>query len=418
MVSSNSTSGMIYTKKKVLYLAYDGMTDPLGQSQVLSYLKGLSKHGYSFDVIGFEKPEIYEERKKDVYSFIEGFDIRWIAKKYHKSPPVFSTIFDIEVARKEVAKLCRENKYDIVHCRGYILADVAITAKKLTGAKFIFDMRGWWPDEKKESGLWNSFLFNPVYKYYKRQERKYFEESDIAISLTNIGKSTIEKLSLKSPDSISVIPTCVNFELFKPFDQNQRDKTRTALSIPKDALVMLYSGSVGANYRTDLVLKLFSHLHSLHTNSYLFFLSHAEHSIINSAIEEANIDKDYVRIQSAKYHEVSNYLVAGDIGVIMYNTGFSVIGRSPTKLGEYWASGLNVLAAKGIGDLETIMAQYPEGGVLVDNLTDDNAFKNAVLQILKQSRNKERLREYANQYFSLESGISKYLAIYKKLCSS
>jgi len=405
-------------KRKVLYLAYYGMTDPLGQSQVLSYLKGLSKHGYSFDVIGFEKPEVYEERKQDVYKFIEGYDIRWIAKKYHKSPPVFSTMFDIEIARKEVRKLCLENKYDIVHCRGYILADVAIDAKKRTGAKFIFDMRGWWPDEKKESGLWNSFLFNPVYKYYKKQERKYFEQSDIAISLTHIGKSTIAQLSLKSSDQVSVIPTCVNFELFKPFDQNQREKIRASLSIPQDALVMLYSGSVGANYRTDLVLKLFSYLQNINANSYLFFLSHAEHSIINNAIEEANIDKQYVRIQSAKYHEVSNYLMVGDIGVIMYNTGFSVIGRSPTKLGEYWASGLNVLAAKGIGDLEAIMAQYPEGGVLVDNINDNEAFKNAVVQILKQHRDKVKLREYANQYFSLESGISKYLDIYKKLCNS
>ncbi len=41
-------------KPKALFIMYDGLTDPLGQSQVLPYLKELSKN-YRFDVIGFEK---------------------------------------------------------------------------------------------------------------------------------------------------------------------------------------------------------------------------------------------------------------------------------------------------------------------------------------------------------------------------
>lgn len=38
----------------VLYISYDGMTDPLGQSQVLPYLTGLSKSGYRFKLVPFE----------------------------------------------------------------------------------------------------------------------------------------------------------------------------------------------------------------------------------------------------------------------------------------------------------------------------------------------------------------------------
>ena len=43
--------------KKVLYITYDGMTDPLGQSQVLPYLVGLSEKGYKFTILSFEKKE-------------------------------------------------------------------------------------------------------------------------------------------------------------------------------------------------------------------------------------------------------------------------------------------------------------------------------------------------------------------------
>ena len=49
-------------KPKILFIMYDGLTDPLGQSQVLSYIKYLSKD-YSFDIIGYEKSEIYESQK-------------------------------------------------------------------------------------------------------------------------------------------------------------------------------------------------------------------------------------------------------------------------------------------------------------------------------------------------------------------
>ena len=42
---------------KVLYITYDGLTDPLGQSQVLPYLFWLSKKGYHFTVLSFEKKE-------------------------------------------------------------------------------------------------------------------------------------------------------------------------------------------------------------------------------------------------------------------------------------------------------------------------------------------------------------------------
>ena len=38
-----------------LYLSYDGISDPLGQSQVLPYLKGLARLGHKIHLISFEK---------------------------------------------------------------------------------------------------------------------------------------------------------------------------------------------------------------------------------------------------------------------------------------------------------------------------------------------------------------------------
>ena len=46
---------MTLKDKRVLYLSYNGMLDPLGQSQVLPYLKELSKLGVRFTLLSFER---------------------------------------------------------------------------------------------------------------------------------------------------------------------------------------------------------------------------------------------------------------------------------------------------------------------------------------------------------------------------
>jgi glycosyltransferase involved in cell wall biosynthesis len=402
-------------KIKVLYLAYDGMTDPLGQSQVLSYLKALSKDRFSFHVISFEKPEIFEKKKASVIDFIGNDDITWHPLPYHKKPPIFSTIYDQYLAWKKMKELYKYHNFQIVHCRGYTLTSLGLKAKTTFGSKFIFDMRGWWPDEKLESGLWASAIYKPVYKYFKQEEKSFFKNCDMAISLTHIGKKTAVELGLKEDNKIKVIPTCVNFDVFKPLDLEIRKEKRKQLGIEDEAIVFLYSGSVGSNYRTDLVLKFFKELQIHNPNSVLVFLSHSDHKIIEAEIEASGVNKEACRILSASYQEVGNNLMVGDVGLIMYNTGFSVIGRSPTKLGEYWASGLLCLSAKGIGDLDALIEQYENSGVLIDCLTEDNDFKIGVQQILNMPKDTQKLRSYAYDYFALEKGYNAYLEIYKSL---
>ena len=49
--------------KHVLYLLYDGLTENIPQSQVIPYLVELSKKGYRFTILSFEKENYLSERK-------------------------------------------------------------------------------------------------------------------------------------------------------------------------------------------------------------------------------------------------------------------------------------------------------------------------------------------------------------------
>ena len=51
---------------RTLYLSYDGLTDPLGQSQVLPYLLKLSEDK-EIHIISCEKSINFKHYKKDIY---------------------------------------------------------------------------------------------------------------------------------------------------------------------------------------------------------------------------------------------------------------------------------------------------------------------------------------------------------------
>lgn len=402
-------------KHKVLYISYDGMTDPLGQSQVLAYLKILSQYEFSFHILSFEKKDRFGRYKSFVEEFIKDHDIQWHPLPYTNTPPVISTVNNIRKGKRKIKELASSHNFEIVHCRGYIPSVMGEWLKKRTGAKFIFDMRGWWPDEKKEAGDWNSPLFTPIYNYFKKREKRFFRYSDLSISLTHIGKEYITKYKLKSEDKVSVIPTCVNFEIFPPFDPAIRKTMREELKIPAGIEVMVYSGSLGGNYKTDVVLRFFKYMLEGKPDAMFLFISHSSAELVNEEIRKSGIDRDKFRYVYASYADVHRYLMAGDIGVVMYGIGFSVIGRSPTKLGEYWACGLKFLSVKGIGDLEYLMKRYAGGGSLVSNIEDEDDMRRAVKEVMEMEVSRDALRNFSIDYFDLGKGSLQYLESYRKL---
>src|SRR5688572_26796255 len=91
----------------VLYLSYDGLTDPLGQSQILPYVQGLSAKGFRITILSFEKPERYDSGKENIVQQCNRHSITWIPLSYHKKPPVLSTLYDVFVLYRACVKYFR-----------------------------------------------------------------------------------------------------------------------------------------------------------------------------------------------------------------------------------------------------------------------------------------------------------------------
>ena len=158
---------------KILYLSYDGMTDPLGQSQIIPYLTGLSKAGYQITILSCEKKQPFIKQKNNIKKLLQSNNIKWKPIPYSSYPPVLSTIWDIYKLKRKAIQLNSKTNFDIVHCRSYIASLIGLSLKFRYNIKFIFDMRGFWADERLDGNIWNhkNLIYRYIYKYFKKKEK-------------------------------------------------------------------------------------------------------------------------------------------------------------------------------------------------------------------------------------------------------
>ena len=116
-------------KNRVLYISYDGMTDPLGQSQVIPYLAKLRHLNYEITILSTEKEENLSKHKALIKRICEENNIKWEYIIYTKKPPILSTIRDVRALKKKTLSLHLENKFTIIHCRSYIASLIGKSLK-------------------------------------------------------------------------------------------------------------------------------------------------------------------------------------------------------------------------------------------------------------------------------------------------
>src|SRR6185295_13526614 len=136
--------------KNVLFISYDGMTDALGQSQVIPYLSGLSALGHSITIISAEKPEAFKKLSASIESQLAAAKISWHPVLFSNQIPGLSAWRNYTRLLNKAKGVCLAQKIEIVHGRSYIPSMIGIVLKKKFGVRMIFDMRGFWADERVE----------------------------------------------------------------------------------------------------------------------------------------------------------------------------------------------------------------------------------------------------------------------------
>jgi len=398
------------------------MTDPLGQSQVLPYLQGLSKTGYQFTLLSFEKKHLFEKFGDLIRAKCDAGGIEWIPLVFHTSPPVLSKIYDRYKLFSTAKRLHREKKFDLLHCRSYIAAELGLQFKKKLGVKFLFDMRGFWADEKKESGHWDQqkWLYRRIYKRYKALEKEFVQHADHSISLTEAGKKEFGRLygdllqtKGESWDSkCTVIPCCADLSHFNfaNYGEAQRQQLREKLGISKDAVVLTYSGSLGDWYLVDEMLLFFKAFRQKHPGA-VFLVLTREIDRLKGSMEKNKIDPATVITGFSSYAELPLYLSLSTYSLFFIKPIYSKTASSPTKHAELMGMGIPVFC-NDIGDTGFFLRNYPLGELV--NVQEKD-FLPAIERMDQKKIEKEAIRQVALEHFDVTVGVQRYKTVYDLL---
>lgn len=401
-----------------LYISYDGMTDPLGQSQVIPYLIGLSQKGYRITLISCEKKENLTIKDK-IQSLTAEHSIEWKPILYTKSPPVLSTIYDIYRIKKLAVQLHQKKKFSIVHCRSYIAAIIGLQLKKEWKMKFIFDMRGFWANERVDGKIWN--LKNPLYKiiyaYFKKKEIAFLENADYSISLTHNAKEEI--LSWKTihnnPIKIQVIPCCADLNLFNKnnLKPDISETLKTSLNISKDDFILLYLGSIGTWYMLDEMMEFFSVLKQQNKAAkFLFVTKDEQERILESATKYGVLES--IIIRPGNREEVPYLISISNFSIFFILPSYSKKASSPTKQGEIMAMGIPVVCNTNVGDTDKVINDY-KSGILVESFNKESYLE--AINLMQNPFDETAIINGALAYYSLKSGVEKYADVYQSVLS-
>ncbi len=406
---------------RALYISHVGMTEPLGQSQVLPYLRGLAAAGADIRLMSFERASTSAEAIEAQHATMRADGLRW--HPLVRSPGHGLGVKVIEsgaaVLRGLAAALAE--RPEIIHARSYLPAAAAdVIASLSPRSRLLFDCRGMLGDEYVDNGQWTEKQLE--YRLLKRFERRVFRRAEGVVVLTRaLREWLVLRRLLGSKTAVEVIPCCVDTQRFKP-NEASRQEARAELGIG-DRLALMYSGSLGSWYLEDEMARYAAHValaaKARGRELVVVVLSGSDAAPLRAKLEARGIESDSLVFRKIAPARMAHYLTAGDIGMSFIQSCFSKKGSSPTKVAEYLASGLVVALNGDIGDQADLASE--EGACIVldgygEEALTDAALRAVALAELPYAARAAATSRAARKNFDLAAiGVPGYVRLYRAL---
>jgi len=405
--------------RRVLFISYNGMLEPLGQTQVLTYLRELAKRGVKFTLLSFERDKAFtpegarqcEALKEELQT--QGIEWHWL--QYHQRPSLPATLYDVVQGIRLASRLVRQNKIELVHARSHIPATIALSLKRKFGTKMIFDVRGLMAEEYVDAQHWPAGGLR--FRVTKAAERRIFAATDAVVTLTErIWPIIKEWDGLKSREvEHAVVPCCVDLSLFRADDET-RAKLRSELGLG-ERLTLVYSGSLDGWYLTEGMADFFASVVRRRADAHLLWLTIGSRERVRQLMSARGISEQNFSVYAVAPKDVPAYLAAGDVGISFIKRCFSKLASSPTKNGEYLACGLPIVINAGIGDSDRL-AKISSAAILVSDVNEESFERAwlAIQNVIANPQMKTKARELAEKEFDLVSvGGARYASLYETL---
>jgi glycosyltransferase involved in cell wall biosynthesis len=388
-----------------LYLTRNGLLEPLGQSQVFAYLRGLSRD-YSITLITYEKDEDRADtaRMAAARAECETLGITWLPQRFRYRPKIVAPALGMMRMAWLVRREVKRRGIRLIHARSYIPAAVALLAGGMTRTPFVFDMRALWPDELITAGRLRRGSF--LHKAIVTAERACLRRAAGVVSLTH---AAVDYLKREFPDALAkqrivVIPTCADLDRFAP-----------AAGKPEKRVIGCLGTMLSGWFRMDWLASFLSVAAARDPELRIELTTRDDPTQVRAGLPDDLHAR--VRIASSAQNKVQDVL-HGQMASVMFYAGGEVseLGRSPTRMGEILGCGLPVVANDGVGDVARIVRHYRVGVLARSARREDMETAWEELQaLLADPELAIRCREAAEEVFSLETGTATYRDLYASI---
>ena len=395
--------------KSTLYITKNGLLEPLGHSQVFSYLKGLSQD-YQITLITFEKPEDLANKKAmaKAKQDCDTYGIEWHVKSFRSQPKLLAPIWGLIELFWSAYKVTKKSNIKLIHARSYLPAAAAWAVNRLTGTPFIFDMRALWPEELIVADrITRGSVIHKILSYL---EKVCIRDAAAVVSLTDaaVGYLCSVYPFETQKKRIAVIPTCADLQRFKPLNKQADDHVYGCVGT-------VLSGW----FLKDWLNTFFNIVANQDPESKLEIVTRDDASKIRAALDlKGNLD-GRLAIFSSQPENVHEILQKHSISVMFFTPGISKLGSAPTRLGEALGCSLPVVANEGVGDVADIIRRYNVGVIVKNNSKAAMKIAFTELEILRTDPElPSRCRKAAEKIFSLHVGTQEYHKVYSEILAS
>jgi len=404
---------------RTLYLTFDGLLEPLGRSQVLSYLLPLAACGFPYTVVSLER-----ERDLAESSSVESLERELAAQNIHWVHAPFQTggvravLANCRTVLSAARELIRREDIRLIHARSYVPAMIARLLRRRFSTPYIFDLRGYWIDELRDEGRW--FTNTVAYKMGKRIEKRLIRDAAALVTLTQIQADDLRRDGLLSGERekpVEVITTCASYEEFRPDRQTNGSLPAEVLARCKGKLTVGFVGSINASYSMDESLAFFRYLLEERKDAHLICLTR-QVAEMKKLLDKHQIPESAYTLRTVAHTMMADWLPLMDWALLLLRTRYAKRGSMPTKLAEFFAAGVRPIQ---YGCNAEVSAKIREAGtgLVLDGLTEAD-LREAARVVASRPRLTEeiaRARMLTEAHFSLEAGVDKYAALLGKLYS-
>lgn len=388
-------------ERTILYLTFDGLLQPIAQANAVAYLCRLAAAGRGIHILSLERPVDLADSAAvaRMAAELRRHGIEWTYLPYATGSgrAMGSNLLR---AFRQARRLVRNGRFQLVHSRSYPPTLVAWWLAHTSGLPYLFDMRGYWVDEKRAMGHW--FTRPSLYGAAKRIERRLVRDAAAVITLTHLQARDLHPLRA-TPDSITVVPTCTDYERWMGARAND------------SRLVVAYIGSVTNSYCVEESLRLFALLRAERRDAHLLCLTHQE-AEMKGCLQRAGIEPADYTVRAAAHEQMPEWLRQVDWGLLLLQPGLAKRGSMPTKLAEFFAAGVRPVQF-GCNHEVTDWVARAGSGVVLDDLSEAS-LRRAAREIAAAPRTPavlEEARRRTRPYFDIGPGVAGYERLYARL---